>query len=303
MTMEASVLATCAAAHQEVKLDWPLIQLPLPMCKEQTPSHPPRQQRDLCCCSLWVYGFVGESRLQGDSQLCSVTSGRAWTCYGGDMATQQLGGTSLPLFSMCVWSPVVPRRLQVRLGSTLHDEKSHQGGFHVSLKYCSLFIRKVREANLRHLQKCSFPASSAHTFAWDTAGEGGRPLVTLARGWGLECVCVCVCVCQLSTLPSMLDATCLVLSDAQALDDLLLAHPSPHLVKILLYKKLLSNPAAFSSKASCSELPAVFILCSSSESTSILKLFSYFPLPFSLIHFYSLNNFCRGLCSDLYQFH
>lgn len=66
--------------------------------------------------------------------MCSATSGRAQTGCGGGTATGRLGGTSLSLFSRRAWGPVVPSRLWGRLGSALHDEKSHWGGFHVSLE-------------------------------------------------------------------------------------------------------------------------------------------------------------------------
>lgn len=42
-----------------------------------------------------------------------------------------------------------------------------------------------------------------------------------------------------------------------SLDDSLAAHPSPHIIKVLYYKDLLSNPATFWWKVFCSELPEV----------------------------------------------
>lgn len=105
-------------------------------------------------------------------------------------------------------------------------------------------------------------------------------------------------VSELCTLSLML-LQCLVLPEAQTLDDHLLAHPSPHRRKNFLYKELLSNSVTFSSKAFCSGPPVVrsFYSILLSRTLLSLKLFSSSLLPISLIHFCS-PNFYRGLCSE-----
>lgn len=115
-------LVGCLWIPQSLTLSWSLIhrwnhtclsycqeiESAMPLCKEQTPSLSPWQQRVL-------------SGL-GDSRLCSGVTSRAWTDFGGSYGHVPAGWTSLSLSSTHAWDPVVPRRLWAKLDTALHEK-------------------------------------------------------------------------------------------------------------------------------------------------------------------------------------
>ena len=120
MSVKASVPAACLAAHQRAR----------------SKPHPiPHGSRGSCAAaahgSLGLQEKAGSQDTTSSAQPHLVGLGQAME---GAMATYQLCGTSLSLSSTYVWGPVVPSRLWARLGSALHDDKSHWDGFHVSLE-------------------------------------------------------------------------------------------------------------------------------------------------------------------------